>query len=130
MHVEISADPGKAPKHAGQKKTYKAIAETYAFLPREAVTRFLMSCGECQKRMHISTAGQDYKENDRPSPLVSEVIDYNVPLTTTYMKQMKLQCMSNNKVREPPACRADLVLIDFFVRPDRLHMPSESGSCR
>lgn len=37
------------------------IAETYAFLPREAVTRFLMSCGECQKRMHISTAGQDSK---------------------------------------------------------------------
>ncbi len=25
MHVEISADPGKAPKHAGQKKTYKAV---------------------------------------------------------------------------------------------------------
>ncbi|XP_045913145.1 nucleolar protein 4-like b [Micropterus dolomieu] len=97
MHVEISADPGKAPKHAGQKKTYKAIAETYAFLPREAVTRFLMSCGECQKRMHISTTGQDCKENDRLSSLVLEVIDYNMPLTTTYMKQMKLQCMSNNK---------------------------------
>uniref|UniRef100_A0A8C2ZMA4 Nucleolar protein 4-like b n=1 Tax=Cyclopterus lumpus TaxID=8103 RepID=A0A8C2ZMA4_CYCLU len=100
MHVEISTDPSKAPKHAGQKKTYKAIAETYAFLPREAVTRFLMSCGECQKRMHISTTGQDYKENDRPSSLVLEVIDYNMPLTTTYMKHMKLQCMSNNKVRE------------------------------
>uniref|UniRef100_A0A8C2ZNX3 Nucleolar protein 4-like b n=1 Tax=Cyclopterus lumpus TaxID=8103 RepID=A0A8C2ZNX3_CYCLU len=97
MHVEISTDPSKAPKHAGQKKTYKAIAETYAFLPREAVTRFLMSCGECQKRMHISTTGQDYKENDRPSSLVLEVIDYNMPLTTTYMKHMKLQCMSNNK---------------------------------
>lgn len=37
------------------------IAETYAFLPREAVTRFLMSCGECQKRMHISTTTQDCK---------------------------------------------------------------------
>ncbi|XP_068997860.1 nucleolar protein 4-like [Embiotoca jacksoni] len=97
MHVEISSDPGKAPKHAGQKKTYKAIAETYAFLPREAVTRFLMSCGECQKRMHISTTGQDCKENDRPSSLVSEVIDYNMPLTTTYLKQMKLRCMSNQK---------------------------------
>uniref|UniRef100_I3KC60 Nucleolar protein 4-like b n=2 Tax=Oreochromis niloticus TaxID=8128 RepID=I3KC60_ORENI len=97
MHVEISSDPGKAPKHAGQKKTYKAIAETYAFLPREAVTRFLMSCGECQKRMHISTTAQDCKENDRPSPQVSEVIDYNVPLTTTYMKQMKLQSISSTK---------------------------------
>uniref|UniRef100_A0A672YP37 Nucleolar protein 4-like b n=1 Tax=Sphaeramia orbicularis TaxID=375764 RepID=A0A672YP37_9TELE len=100
MHVEVSSDPGKTPKHAGQKKTYKAIAETYAFLPREAVTRFLMSCGECQKRMHIiiSRAGlEPLAENDRPSAIVSEVIDYNMPLTTTYMKQMKLQCMSNNK---------------------------------
>ncbi|CAB1436201.1 unnamed protein product [Pleuronectes platessa] len=61
MHVEISSDPAKAPKHAGQKKTYKAIAETYAFLPREAVTHFLMSCGECQKRMHISSTGPDFR---------------------------------------------------------------------
>uniref|UniRef100_A0A3B3WNC3 Nucleolar protein 4-like b n=1 Tax=Poecilia mexicana TaxID=48701 RepID=A0A3B3WNC3_9TELE len=97
MHVEIGTDPGKTPKHAGQKKTYKAIAETYAFLPREAVTRFLMSCGECQKRMHISTAGQDYKENDRPGSLLSEVIDFNVPLTTTYMKQMKLHFLNSNE---------------------------------
>ncbi|XP_015249073.1 PREDICTED: nucleolar protein 4-like [Cyprinodon variegatus] len=96
MHVELGTDPGKTPKHAGQKKTYKAIAETYAFLPREAVTRFLMSCGECQKRMHISPAGQDFKENNRPASLVSEVIDFNVPLTTTYMKQMKLHFMNNN----------------------------------
>lgn len=44
-------------------------------------------------------------ENDRPSSLVSEVIDYNMPLTTTYMKQMKLQCMNNNKVRETAAAQ-------------------------
>lgn len=25
MHVETGGDPGKAPKHAGQKKTYKAV---------------------------------------------------------------------------------------------------------
>lgn len=30
------------------------IAETYAFLPREAVTKFLMSCADCQKRMHLT----------------------------------------------------------------------------
>ncbi|XP_061638415.1 nucleolar protein 4-like [Phyllopteryx taeniolatus] len=54
MHVKEGGKPGKAPSHVGQKKTYKAIAETYAFLPREAVTRFLMNCGECQKRMHTS----------------------------------------------------------------------------
>lgn len=26
MHVEMGADPGRAPKHAGQKKTYKAVS--------------------------------------------------------------------------------------------------------
>uniref|UniRef100_A0AAY4EBL5 Nucleolar protein 4 helical domain-containing protein n=1 Tax=Denticeps clupeoides TaxID=299321 RepID=A0AAY4EBL5_9TELE len=97
MHVEMGADPGRAPKHAGQKKTYKAIAETYAFLPREAVTRFLMSCGECQKRMHINPSTAEFKENDRPTSLVPDLIDYNMPLTATYLKQMKLQCMTANE---------------------------------
>ncbi|KAJ3586182.1 hypothetical protein NHX12_012583 [Muraenolepis orangiensis] len=97
MHVEMGADPGRAPKHAGQKKTYKAIAETYAFLPREAVTRFLMSCGECQKRMHINPSTAEFKENDRPTSLVPDLIDYNMPLTATYLKQMKLQCMTTNE---------------------------------
>ncbi|KAJ3589385.1 hypothetical protein NHX12_010230, partial [Muraenolepis orangiensis] len=98
MHVEVTSDPGKSPKHAGQKKTYKAIAETYAFLPREAVTRFLMSCGECQKRMHITTTGLESKENDRPVSLTPDMIDYNLPLTTAYhMKHM--QCVSSVEKR-------------------------------
>ncbi|XP_055787902.1 nucleolar protein 4-like isoform X1 [Salvelinus fontinalis] len=112
MHVEISTDPGKAPKHAGQKKTYKAIAETYAFLPREAVTRYLMSCGECQKRMHISPGGAEFKENDRPTSLVPDLIDYNMPLTTTYLKQMKLQCMSTNEQDETSVSSEDFDMSD------------------
>uniref|UniRef100_A0A3Q2GDD3 Nucleolar protein 4-like b n=1 Tax=Cyprinodon variegatus TaxID=28743 RepID=A0A3Q2GDD3_CYPVA len=124
MHVELGTDPGKTPKHAGQKKTYKAIAETYAFLPREAVTRFLMSCGECQKRMHISPAGQDFKENNRPASLVSEVIDFNVPLTTTYMKQMKLHFMNNNN-KVPPRFWFSQPLSLSLLSDD---LSSESGS--
>ncbi|XP_043566457.1 nucleolar protein 4-like b isoform X3 [Chiloscyllium plagiosum] len=93
MHVETGTETAKTAKHAGQKRTYKAIAETYAFLPREAVTRFLMSCTECQKRMHINPNGVDSKENERPSSLAG-VIDYNMPITATYLKQMKLQFMS------------------------------------
>ena len=31
------------------------VAEMFAFLPREAVTRFLMSCSDCQKRMHFQS---------------------------------------------------------------------------
>lgn len=46
VHVELEGRPGK---HAGQKRTYRTITETYAFLPREAVTRFLLGCTECQK---------------------------------------------------------------------------------
>ncbi|CAG03911.1 unnamed protein product, partial [Tetraodon nigroviridis] len=73
------------------------IAETYAFLPREAVTRFLMSCGECQKRMHINPSAAEFKENDRPTSLVPDLIDYNMPLTATYLKQMKLQCRTSTE---------------------------------
>ncbi|XP_073962776.1 uncharacterized protein isoform X2 [Choristoneura fumiferana] len=47
VHVELEGRPGK---HAGQKRTYRTITETYAFLPREAVTRFLTGCGECARR--------------------------------------------------------------------------------
>ncbi|CAG9813134.1 unnamed protein product [Phaedon cochleariae] len=47
VHVDLEGRPGK---HAGQKRTYRTITETYAFLPREAVTRFLLGCTECQKR--------------------------------------------------------------------------------
>ncbi|XP_018574026.1 vegetative cell wall protein gp1, partial [Anoplophora glabripennis] len=46
VHVDLEGRPGK---HAGQKRTYRTITETYAFLPREAVTRFLLGCTECQK---------------------------------------------------------------------------------
>ncbi|XP_048839214.1 nucleolar protein 4-like b isoform X2 [Brienomyrus brachyistius] len=107
MHVEVGADPAKAPKHAGQKKTYKAIAETYAFLPREAVTRFLMSCGECQKRMHINPSGAEFKENDRPTSLIPDLIDYNMPLTTAYLKQMKMGCMNTNEQDESSVSSED-----------------------
>ncbi|XP_064074967.1 uncharacterized protein LOC113403506 isoform X5 [Vanessa tameamea] len=47
VHVELEGRPGK---HAGQKRTYRTITETYAFLPREAVTRFLTGCAECARR--------------------------------------------------------------------------------
>ncbi|XP_066481616.1 nucleolar protein 4-like isoform X1 [Tiliqua scincoides] len=112
MHVESSAEPGKAPKHAGQKKTYRAIAETYAFLPREAVTRFLMSCTECQKRMHFNSNGVEPKENEPPSSLVSGIIDYNMPLTSTYLKQMKLRVMNSQEQDETSVSSEDFDMSD------------------
>uniref|UniRef100_A0A803V2Q8 Nucleolar protein 4 like n=1 Tax=Ficedula albicollis TaxID=59894 RepID=A0A803V2Q8_FICAL len=112
MHVESSSEPGKAPKHAGQKKTYRAIAETYAFLPREAVTRFLMSCTECQKRMHFNSNGLEPKESDPPSSLVSGIIDYNMPLTSTYLKQMKLRVMNSQEQDETSVSSEDFDMND------------------
>ncbi|XP_055747834.1 nucleolar protein 4-like [Salvelinus fontinalis] len=127
MHVEMGADPGRAPKHAGQKKTYKAIAETYAFLPREAVTRFLMSCGECQKRMHINPNTAEFKENDRPTSLVPDLIDYNMPLTATYLKQMKLQCMTANERDESSVSSEDMDMAEpTWVSAERPPVPELS----
>ena len=48
------------------------IAETYSFLPREAVTRFLMACTDCQKRMHISP--------DNSNRLEINNEDHHIPL--------------------------------------------------
>eukprot|EP00062_Callorhinchus_milii_P003008 gi/632940017/ref/XP_007883962.1/ PREDICTED: uncharacterized protein C20orf112 homolog [Callorhinchus milii] len=106
MHVETGTETGKTAKHAGQKRTYKAIAETYAFLPREAVTRFLMSCTECQKRMHINPNDMDTKENEKPSALAG-VIDYNMPITATYLNQMKLQFMSTSQNEDESSVSSD-----------------------
>ncbi|XP_004585775.1 nucleolar protein 4-like isoform X1 [Ochotona princeps] len=124
MHVESSAEPGKAPKHAGQKKTYRAIAETYAFLPREAVTRFLMSCTECQKRMHFNSNGLEPKESEPPSPLVSGIIDYNMPLTSTYLKQMKLRVMNSQEQDETSVSSGDFDMSDSTWMSAEPHLAS------
>lgn len=36
-------------------------------------------------------------ENEPASPLVSGIIDYNMPLTSTYLKQMKLRVMNSQE---------------------------------
>ncbi|XP_036374902.1 nucleolar protein 4-like isoform X2 [Megalops cyprinoides] len=107
MHVENGTNGEKTRKHAGQKRTYKAISETYAFLPREAVTRFLMSCSECQKRMHLNPDGGEHKENGKPPALVTSIIDYNMPITMAYMKHMKLQLLNSHNDEEGSSLDSD-----------------------
>ncbi|XP_033854768.3 nucleolar protein 4-like isoform X3 [Acipenser ruthenus] len=107
MHVENGTNGEKTRKHAGQKRTYKAISETYAFLPREAVTRFLMSCSECQKRMHLNPEGAEHKENGKPPTLVTSMIDYNMPITMAYMKHMKLQLLNSQNNEEDSSLDSD-----------------------
>ncbi|XP_030069840.1 nucleolar protein 4 isoform X1 [Microcaecilia unicolor] len=107
MHVETGPNGEQIRKHAGQKRTYKAISETYAFLPREAVTRFLMSCSECQKRMHLNPDGADHKDNGKPPTLVTSMIDYNMPITMAYMKHMKLQLLNSQHDEDESSIESD-----------------------
>ncbi|XP_010005122.1 PREDICTED: nucleolar protein 4 isoform X2 [Chaetura pelagica] len=107
MHVETGPNGEQIRKHAGQKRTYKAISETYAFLPREAVTRFLMSCSECQKRMHLNPDGADHKDNGKPPTLVTSMIDYNMPITMAYMKHMKLQLLNSQQDEDESSMESD-----------------------
>ncbi|XP_051019104.1 nucleolar protein 4 isoform X5 [Acomys russatus] len=107
MHVETGPNGEQIRKHAGQKRTYKAISESYAFLPREAVTRFLMSCSECQKRMHLNPDGTDHKDNGKPPTLVTSMIDYNMPITMAYMKHMKLQLLNSQQDEEESSIESD-----------------------
>ncbi|XP_022900682.1 nucleolar protein 4 isoform X2 [Onthophagus taurus] len=65
VHVELEGRPGK---HAGQKRTYRTITETYAFLPREAVTRFLLGCTECQKHPRSPSPVVSVLPTPSPSP--------------------------------------------------------------
>ncbi|XP_062707163.1 nucleolar protein 4 isoform X3 [Aedes albopictus] len=48
VHVSLGS---RSSRHAGQKRTYRTITETYAFLPREAVTKFLSLCSQCSKAL-------------------------------------------------------------------------------
>ncbi|CAL4082090.1 unnamed protein product, partial [Meganyctiphanes norvegica] len=48
---------GKDKKHMGQKRTYRAVSERYAFVPREAVTKFLVLCTECPRRSSATQLG-------------------------------------------------------------------------
>ncbi|XP_062574974.1 nucleolar protein 4-like isoform X2 [Saccostrea cucullata] len=100
VHVDMD---GRGGKHAGQKRTYRAIAETYAFLPREAVTRFLMSCSDCQKRMHV-TSSEETQSNAscestyKPEMAIEDppIIDFSVPITQTYLNHMKQKSIMND----------------------------------
>lgn len=58
--LDVPWSSGSQAGHAALS-LFLQIAETYAFLPREAVTRFLMSCTECQKRMHFNSNGLEPK---------------------------------------------------------------------
>uniref|UniRef100_A0A803Y4X3 Nucleolar protein 4 like n=1 Tax=Meleagris gallopavo TaxID=9103 RepID=A0A803Y4X3_MELGA len=94
-------------EHAFIVSVKSCSIKTYAFLPREAVTRFLMSCSECQKRMHLNPDGADHKDNGKPPTLVTSMIDYNMPITMAYMKHMKLQLLNSQQDEDESSIESD-----------------------
>uniref|UniRef100_A0A1B0FFA7 Nucleolar protein 4 n=1 Tax=Glossina morsitans morsitans TaxID=37546 RepID=A0A1B0FFA7_GLOMM len=75
IHMELG---GRSGLHAGQKRTYRIISETYAFLPREAVTRFLSICPECKKNLRPSspaTCRAEVPQNESSSEV--EALNYS-----------------------------------------------------
>lgn len=66
---------------------------------------------EYKRRKALSSFACVWSENDRPTSLVPDLIDYNMPLTATYLKQMKLQCRtSTERVRSLHQLRPDTLL--------------------
>lgn len=72
------------------------IAETYSFLPREAVTRFLMSCADCQKRMHLSLEHNNNDLQQQPLAEDAPIIDFSLPITTTYLNHLRTKKSFND----------------------------------
>ncbi|XP_057289874.1 uncharacterized protein LOC130612560 [Hydractinia symbiolongicarpus] len=46
-----SAHVDEKGQHSGQKKTYRLVSDTYAFLPREVITYYLLNCEACKPRI-------------------------------------------------------------------------------
>ena len=79
LAVDVTLNPNKQTdgtdiQSVNYIRVYLQIAETYSFLPREAVTRFLMACSDCQKRMHIGSennAKLETNNNEHTLPLLN-----------------------------------------------------------
>ncbi|XP_053662654.1 nucleolar protein 4 [Anopheles marshallii] len=71
VHVSLGS---RATRHAGQKRTYRTITETYAFLPREAVTKFLSLCSQCSK---LTTKVYSPKSDLKITARVADVVPLN-----------------------------------------------------
>nr|SVE93594.1 EOG090X05H5 [Scapholeberis mucronata] len=131
-HVEFMNNSGGRPstgKHAGQKRTYRAITEIYAFLPREAVTRFLMQCADCQRRGNGASNGsiaQQQHHHLPPTPpqqhhfqqlplmlaVTTDNIDLSLPLTSTLLKRATLAGVSHQQLLGLDRASSDVLVDD------------------
>lgn len=84
---------------------FSQIAETYAFLPREAVTRFLMSCTECQKRMHFNSNGLEPKGKGKQTARAEPAVT---------LQQTPLRAVSDCFVCEICLCQMHFLTLCVF----------------
>ncbi|KOX70187.1 Nucleolar protein 4 [Melipona quadrifasciata] len=100
VHVDLEGRPGK---HAGQKRTYRTITETYAFLPREAVTRFLLGCTECQRRPRTPSPTN---LSNQPQPTsATPLTTSTLTSTATPLSPNTLTTASTTSVQSSPKLR-------------------------
>lgn len=85
--------------HVGQKKTYKAVANTYAFLPREAVSYYLMSCSTCKQR--IQRFNSILLKHGRPLSPVSDLVSIVPCLNHSVPKAAHLASLSKEASAAP-----------------------------
>ena len=79
--------------HISNFSIHIQIAETYSFLPREAVTRFLMSCSDCQKRMHLTMETNNNSQSGDGMEMVQSrdddavIMDLDLPISSAYLSR-------------------------------------------
>lgn len=120
------------------------IAEMYSFLPREAVTHFLMSCTDCQKRMHLGAEQQqktptgNHDNGHQLDESISSLdttagddtdslhIDYSLPITTTYLKHMRSLGYSEEDALNPDREVSKAFFSSFLSQIPNFFTPSAS----
>jgi hypothetical protein len=93
------------------------ITEKYAFLPREAVTKFLLQCTECQKRGSTPTAESSssgsgivgggipkvvtVERSPSPPPSPEEEAEHELTTTSTYSLSSTATCTVTREESPP-----------------------------
>ncbi|XP_059089878.1 nucleolar protein 4-like [Tigriopus californicus] len=80
---------GRAGKHCGQKRTYRAVADQYAFIPREAISKFLLFCIDCQRKNSMehrrtNNNGNVNNANNRNDENSSPITSIGTPTPNDY----------------------------------------------
>lgn len=73
-------------KHAGQKKTYRLVSDTYAFLPREVITFYLLNCDTCKPRIQKYGPIQAKNRQNAASSVASSSVSSTVTIPETEQK--------------------------------------------